>query len=754
MVNTNQPPQNLALIDVLRGLAALAVLFYHASIVSFFPQDNHPYFSGNAADYIQSLGWINGPIFFLTGFGYLGVSLFFIISGFCIHLPYTVAGKYEARGGLGNFLSRRFWRIYPPYIIITCVSFVLAGAILQKHEQYNITLSYLLDHLWFWHYAPEAPSSMGIVTVSWTVALEVFFYLIYAVIARRLIVRFGMKRIAIIWFSLHILYTVGFNLPLAWKGEIQHEFFNPSRFPITRFGEWLLGAWIAEWWVMRGKREGAVIKGLPFLWISSGVAFLLLVLLIGFFTNIPRDPASDIAAAIGFSCLLKGLLEAGDGHRHHGFFLKQAIRAGAVSYSLYLVHIPVFAAIKIVSEPLPGGSFVHNAGWAILACGAAIAAATVMYIFIEKPAHDLGKQGSHRASIRGWSIRIGKPAGLAALILCVGVSAWSSTMVSRKIVSLAAPAGHAFFQKPAEGSTKIHIAGYAGVLAGEIEWISRRADRPDAARTGFPSIWKKLAHPLPVTGHFAGNIELDPGHHIVWVRSRSKGKSWVSEPKEIYIGDLFLVLGQSNAIGSSELPAASPAAEVRLVNQVDGTSRAAHDPQNPEGGGSYWPKCGETLGNALGYPVGFVNLARGGVPVGKFSDGFWLAKNLNPTKWGGQKIRAILWCQGEADAATSAEDYSSSLQKIIDYSNKSNLFVADPIWVISTTSWNGIGVSESVRNAQRQLTTASRTIFPGPDTDAIGTGQREADGVHFSQTAIPGLAGSWTDSILKALAPK
>src|SRR2546426_1092734 len=94
-------------IDALRGLAALGVVLYHAVLQS---QNAVPH---------NFLQWPVKLIQFLSSFGYIGVFLFFVISGFCIHLQWakSKAANQEKPIQFGSFWKRRIRRLYPPYLI-------------------------------------------------------------------------------------------------------------------------------------------------------------------------------------------------------------------------------------------------------------------------------------------------------------------------------------------------------------------------------------------------------------------------------------------------------------------------------------------------------------------------------------------------------------------------------------------------------------------------------------------------------------
>ena len=101
------PGGRLASIDALRGIAALGVVLYHAVSQTASSVPN------NLFQYPVRL------IQFVSSLGYIGVFLFFVISGFCIHLQWA---KARAAGQpqqikFVEFWRRRLRRLYPPYLI-------------------------------------------------------------------------------------------------------------------------------------------------------------------------------------------------------------------------------------------------------------------------------------------------------------------------------------------------------------------------------------------------------------------------------------------------------------------------------------------------------------------------------------------------------------------------------------------------------------------------------------------------------------
>src|SRR6185295_12965375 len=160
-------PTRLRGIDALRGIAALGVVFYHAIERSdkFLPH-NFLQYPVRAAQTLSS-------------FGYISVFLFFVISGFCIHLQWAKAkaAGVEPEIRFGAFWKRRLRRLYPPYIIALLLFLLLAastvGISLTRFFFYDMGMHLLMLH----NLDPNTCYTIN--GVFWTLAIEEQLYLAY-----------------------------------------------------------------------------------------------------------------------------------------------------------------------------------------------------------------------------------------------------------------------------------------------------------------------------------------------------------------------------------------------------------------------------------------------------------------------------------------------------------------------------------------------------------------------------------------------
>ena len=163
------PPESRRLrgIDALRGVAALGVVLYHAV------EQSKSTLPDNILQYPVRVVQI------ASSFGYIGVFLFFVISGFCIHLQWarTQAAGTEPDIRFGPFWKRRIRRLYPPYIIALLFFLLLTagttGINLTHFFMYDIVMHLLMLH------NLDPSTCYTINGVFWTLAIEEQLYLAY-----------------------------------------------------------------------------------------------------------------------------------------------------------------------------------------------------------------------------------------------------------------------------------------------------------------------------------------------------------------------------------------------------------------------------------------------------------------------------------------------------------------------------------------------------------------------------------------------
>ncbi|WP_181850155.1 acyltransferase [Thalassospira profundimaris] len=145
-VQTHQ--NRMAAIDGLRAIAVLMVVAFH--YLGRWPNDY--------------TGLSFAPMF---EFGWLGVDLFFVISGYCI------AMTAERTGSLATFWGRRFGRLYPAYVAGVFLTFALVSYFGLPGKE--VTVLQALGNLLFLN-AVAMPPVDG---VYWSLIVELKFYFIY-----------------------------------------------------------------------------------------------------------------------------------------------------------------------------------------------------------------------------------------------------------------------------------------------------------------------------------------------------------------------------------------------------------------------------------------------------------------------------------------------------------------------------------------------------------------------------------------------
>jgi peptidoglycan/LPS O-acetylase OafA/YrhL len=137
--NINQISSNLIAIDIARGFAALSVFVYHYGVGSVLEKAT----GLQAFNFISTLGSV------------YAVPLFFTVSGFCILWSQLRQVQRQGNSSLNykNYVWRRFWRIYPTYLVVLLFSCNVIPPLStvvrsQKFFLLHIPLMYLRNLLW------------------------------------------------------------------------------------------------------------------------------------------------------------------------------------------------------------------------------------------------------------------------------------------------------------------------------------------------------------------------------------------------------------------------------------------------------------------------------------------------------------------------------------------------------------------------------------------------------------------------------
>ena len=330
--------KRVTVLDPLRGLASAAVMWFHLAHGSSYLDDGH---------------WLD-----VSGeHGHLGVQVFFVISGFI--LPYALHARGYRLSDFTSFVANRVIRLDPPYFITIAGVIALTWAsTFVPGWQGEMTLGWiqLAGHV---GYVNAFIGEPWIVPVFWTLAIEFQFYLMLALVYPLLAHASKYVSIGTLAGLCGLAALVPHVGPTAFRPYVfQHIF--------------LFGLGIAVFWYYFGRINRATLTVLlatctAGVWLTLGIHEAI------------AGGATALVIAFAPGLRLGPILTY----------------LGTISYSLYLVHLPIGDRVLGLLDRVPA---IPKSIGLLAAIAASLLAADVLYRLVEKPSRKLSSQMKYRSA--------------------------------------------------------------------------------------------------------------------------------------------------------------------------------------------------------------------------------------------------------------------------------------------------------------------------------------------------------------------
>jgi peptidoglycan/LPS O-acetylase OafA/YrhL len=335
----------LIFLEWARGVASLLVVLHHATL--------------DAPAFYQYQPFHN-----LFYFGMAGVDFFFVLSGFIIY--YIHSRDKATLLNIKRYILKRLIRVYPLFFLISFILLLSYIYFDQTSQRTNLFgLSFLINSFLL------LPSSIPpLLSVSWTLVHEMFFYMLFVLII--------------------INKKVGLFLLFSWGCVILFLNFNDSHlnFPLSFY----LNIHNIEFifWIL----IALILKRNIFLFTSKyTIYFFILSILIFILNGINQDYHfikisylnTTLIYALSSTLIIYTLALLSNSSSVNKISNKTLILLGASSYAIYLIHLPILSILHRIVVKLHLQLYIHPNIIFLLVVLTAILIGILTHIFIEKP---------------------------------------------------------------------------------------------------------------------------------------------------------------------------------------------------------------------------------------------------------------------------------------------------------------------------------------------------------------------------------
>ena len=385
-------------LDGLRFLAIVPVVLFHATMSLYLKHQASGGTQVSAIDGSQGDAVFRSPVGWIVSHGFLGVQLFFLISGFVVTLPFARHHLLGARAPrLQAFYLKRLTRIEPPYII--ALALFALGVLAVAPENFRVAdfasgLVYLRTALF-----GNEPWAFFI---SWSLEIEVQFYLLVPLLASVFAIRSTVARRAVLvaaialgaMYAAHARLAASETPPLG--GPLQH-----GKWLGTEIAFFLAGMLVADLWTMREERTGTrtsrvahdmlAIVGVTGVYASYRLLEAAAPVASPIASSVAAPVASFLASAAAMTALIGGLILIALG-AFRGRFVRAVLSfplitaIGGACYTIYLLHFLVISLVGRFIAPHVPSTFEAMVAFAALPFAAIVTALCLCaFPVIERP---------------------------------------------------------------------------------------------------------------------------------------------------------------------------------------------------------------------------------------------------------------------------------------------------------------------------------------------------------------------------------
>ena len=346
----------------IRFFAAIHVVLFH-----------NIYLLGNNTQLVPS--WLQRAI----GFGYCGVTFFFILSGFILSYVYW-NGLNQINTSILAFYKARFSRIYPIYLLAFLIDLPRGLFYFLQSKSFGkifITSFSYLTMLQSWH--PRLVAAWN--SPAWSISTEVFFYILFPFVIP-LVFKIKKNSLCLIGLYIHPM-IIYFIMTQIFHLDLESGFYETlwRCFPLIRVSEFLIGIFLAKFYLEKNSFV-QLVQSKPQLfgrifWFLIGISFVT----ISIDFSIPAEifPKLILVPLFSLIILILATIEV-----PLNFLLNNKVNVflGSASFALYMIHRPIQEYIKMIDMRL-GLKFIGSS--LVLYLFITILLSLIIYKVIELP---------------------------------------------------------------------------------------------------------------------------------------------------------------------------------------------------------------------------------------------------------------------------------------------------------------------------------------------------------------------------------